>query len=478
MKVLACTLGALLAFGCGQSAERPADEPAAGESAGRASWTIGEFDLPAAAGSLAPRLTLPEGFALINLTWTEREPNAAARVLRSTMRQGGEAVFSTPELLVESDDLFVNWADVPGCWSVGYAPEQLAGEQGFGRFLSMSVATWLSGLPEGGYAYHVQRTISGGAPARLHEDDSPTEHGFVSATDAVHNGAGGLQFFWLDGHATGSADSHDSGGHGHGAGAMALRTSFVTNSGVRDEVELDARVCDCCGTAAATTLTGPLVAYRDRSENEVRDISIVRWTGEAWSAPVAVADDGWEIAGCPVNGPAVAAHRDLVAVAWYSGAPTPRVQLAVSRDGGATFDEPRAVLAANEATGRGAGGAVPLGRPALAFDSGDNLQLLHLVELPLLERGSWRLERFSPAELASDPWVSDGFRELTPTSGDREAGFPQLIRASWDALKGFGAGRDLLAVVRDASESPARLRGFWIESDTQLRGLWTESDTE
>ena len=56
-----------------------------------------------------------------------------------------------------------------------------------------------------------------------------------------------------------------------------------------------------------------------------------------------VHDDGWEIAGCPVNGPAIAADANRVAVAWFTAAgspPVPRVRIAFSHDGGRRFDPP------------------------------------------------------------------------------------------------------------------------------------------
>ena len=38
-----------------------------------------------------------------------------------------------------------------------------------------------------------------------------------------------------------------------------------------------------------------MIAYRDRSADEVRDISIVRRVGGRWTKPAPVHDDGWKI---------------------------------------------------------------------------------------------------------------------------------------------------------------------------------------
>ena len=73
----------------------------------------------------------------------------------------------------------------------------------------------------------------------------------------------------------------------------------------------------------------------------MRDVSIVRRHGAGWTEAATAAADGWTIAGCPVNGPAIDAAGDTVALAWFTGEDdAPRVQLAFSADGGATFDPP------------------------------------------------------------------------------------------------------------------------------------------
>jgi len=63
---------------------------------------------------------------------------------------------------------------------------------------------------------------------------------------------------------------------------------------------------------------GPIVAYRDRSDTEIRDIYVSRSVGSNWSQPVAVHRDNWQIAACPVNGPALSADGTAVALAWFT----------------------------------------------------------------------------------------------------------------------------------------------------------------
>jgi hypothetical protein len=51
--------------------------------------------------------------------------------------------------------------------------------------------------------------------------------------------------------------------------------------------------------------------------------------------------DGWLIPGCPVNGPAMAADGDHVAIAWFTAArDSPRVNVAFSDDSGQRFSRP------------------------------------------------------------------------------------------------------------------------------------------
>ena len=108
---------------------------------------------------------------------------------------------------------------------------------------------------------------------------------------------------WLDGRNTKTAA---------GYGEMTLRAGIFSARGeTLSEWELDARVCDCCQTSAAMSAAGPIIVYRDRSAGEIRDIYITRYANGDWTPPVAIHDDQWEIAGCPVNGPSVAAQGTL-----------------------------------------------------------------------------------------------------------------------------------------------------------------------
>jgi hypothetical protein len=199
---------------------------------------------------------------------------------------------------------------------------------------------------------------------------------------------------------------------------MTLRYVKIKRDGAPvNDTALDTRVCECCQTSAAMTAEEPVVVYRDRSEaeKEIRDISIVQLKGDRWSAPRPVFQDGWQLNGCPVNGPAVAAVGRRVAVAWFTGADkTSRVKVAFSNDAGETFGQPVAVDDGNPA-----GGVDVL----LLNDGG--AMVCWLEKLP--DGGAVRVRRVKP-----DGQLDEAIT-VAPSGTARSNGFPQMARAG-DAL--------------------------------------------
>ncbi len=311
------TLIAIAAIGLAPVPARAEDAPA----------TVEVIDPPASAGAMAPALSTT-GDAVV-LTWLEPGGAGEERTYRLRFARFADNAWSEPVTIVEHSEFFANWADVP--WLV---------EAGDGAL----IATWPQKSGQYTYAYDVMvaRSDDGGDSWKMlgpaNDDKTPTEHGFVSL---VREGSG-VRAFWLDGRAmaAGEADAgHDQRGMGD-MGDMALRTAFIGASISQSEV-LDDRVCECCPTAAVSTPAGPIIVYRDRSAEEVRDISIVRRAGGVWTRARTVHADDWLIAACPVNGPAIDARDNTVVLAWYTGAVAGgAVRLAFSDDGGATFSAP------------------------------------------------------------------------------------------------------------------------------------------
>jgi len=286
--------------------------------------TLRELPSPAGPGAAMPQLTVaPDGRVLTS--WLE--PAAEGHRFRFSVLE--EDAWSAPVTIAEGDGFFANWADVPSL--VALADGTLA-------------AHWLERSASDTYAYDVRVRLSrdGGttwSPAvSPHTDGTPTEHGFVSMFD---DPAGGLGLVWLDGRAMAG---HAAGLEGMQA-EMSLRATSFDGDRPRPETLVDGRVCECCPTTAAPVSGGIVVAYRDRSADEVRNIAVARLTDGTWSEPAHVHDDGWMIPGCPVNGPALASDgAERVALAWFTAPDDrPRVNVAFSADGARSFGDPIAV---------------------------------------------------------------------------------------------------------------------------------------
>jgi len=380
---------------------------------------VRELPTAAAAGSLGPNL-FAAADGRVYLSWIERMTDG-----RSALRYAvyaGEG-WSSPQVVAEGPDWFVNWADFP---SLVALPDGLL------------AAHWLVRNPSAPHAYDIRIALSadgGGSwskPLMPHRDGTATEHGFVSLFAAED---GRLAAAWLDGRNT----QPDSGAHGHGGGEMTLRYAAIGRDlRLHDEVQLDARVCDCCQTSAAVTADGPLVVFRDRSRLEERDIAVVRRREGRWQDPRAMPADLWRIEGCPVNGPAVAAHGRRVAVAWFTAAnDVPRVRVAFSADAGAGFGRPVTVD-----DGR------PLGRvDVVLLDDGDAV-VSWLESSP--EGSSLRLRRIHPDGKTGEAVV------VLPAGSRISNGFPQLARSGDTLLLAWTAERVRTAIlpVPAATASP------------------------
>ena len=142
-----------------------------------------------------------------------------------------------------------------------------------------------------------------------HHDKTKTQHGFASLFEMPDKSLGVV---WLDGREMALSKAKEGG-------AMDVYFAAFDSSWKQTaESSINARVCECCQTSAAITADGPIVAFRDRTTDDIRDIHVTRIDGGKWTDAVSVHDDKWKIDACPVNGPAVAARGKEVAVAWFT----------------------------------------------------------------------------------------------------------------------------------------------------------------
>lgn len=338
-------------------------------------------------GSAEPHLATTTDGTVV-MSWLE--PSEPGTVLRWSRLHGNQ--WEDPRTVASGGNWFVNWADFPSVEPISE---------------SLWAAHWLVKRPGGTFAYDVALSISEDAGSTWteavipHQDDTPTEHGFVSLFPWQDK----IGALWLDGR--NMQPSED----GHGHGGMTLRAVALAGDLARHwKTEVDGLVCDCCQTDVAIGASGPIAVYRNRTEEEVRDIYVTRYLDDAWLPGVAVADDGWTIAGCPVNGPAVDAAMDSVVVAWFTAANgDSKVRLARSNDSGASFS-----AALDIAVDR------PVGRVDVALLA-DGSALVSWLESASDGTGDIRVRR------AALQGVLGPAHTVAKTDAGRMSGFPQMV---------------------------------------------------
>ena len=369
--------------------------------------SIAELPSPAGAGAGEPFLFAAKDGVL--LSWLEPVAGSDRTALRFSRYRAGE--WSAPRTIIERNDLFVNWADFP-------AIVEDAGGALYAHWLQKSSAST--------YSYDVRMTTSvdGGAtwkePFLLNRDGKQSEHGFVTLAPRA---GGEIGATWLDG--------RNMEGE---AGEMTIRYANVdANGAITDDTGLDPRTCECCTTGMAMTGSGPVIVYRDRSPDDVRDISYTRRVSKGWSEPRPLHADGWKIDGCPVNGPQIDAIGDRAAAAWFTAAnERQRVYAAFSEDGGATFGNPIVV-----------DDGKPAGRVDVVMLDDSTAVVSWLEQTPA---GAEIRARRVPRSGKPEPSV-----KIADSSSARAAGFTRIARSGdelWFAWTEQGATGKRIHVAR------------------------------
>jgi hypothetical protein len=389
MKRLVALTAAAVAIAATLDAQRPILAPLA-------------IATPAASGSAQPQLSVSTRGVL--LSWIERNGDLATLKFAERTATGW-----TPATTVASGrDWFVNWADVP---SVMRLPS------------GVLVAHWLQKSAASTYAYDVRLSSSSDngktwSPSFLpHHDGTPTEHGFASLFPL----GDGLGLIWLDGRAMRSPKPGEGGAgaehNEHGGGAMSVRFArFDRNFKQLEETVIDNKVCECCPTAAAVTAEGVIAAYRNRSDEEIRDNYVARLVNGKWSTPQAVFHDNWKIAACPVNGPSLSATGQLVAMSWFTARnDQPQALMAFSTDAGKTFGAPIRVDDAGT-----------LGRVDLELlpDGGALATWIEFAD----QKAQFKARRIDPNGTRSAPVGIAGI------AGSRASGYPRTAVANGEAV--------------------------------------------
>jgi len=361
---------------------------------------IKEIESPALGKSMQPYL-FSDGKEVL-MSWTQKINDSVTSLNYSTFKNGN---WSKSAEIIKGANWFVNWADFP---AIAKNDQNI-----LTHFLQKSDPATFA------YDIKIKQSndlgTSWSQDKKLHQDSTLTEHGFVTMIPYKED-----SFFitWLDGRNT------IEGGHGGGENinaAMNIRTAIVLKNGnIIDDTLVDSRTCDCCQTSAAITQNGPITVYRDRSENEIRDVYISRLIDGNWTEPKAIFDDNWEIKGCPVNGPKAEAIDNTLAIAWFTAADNiPKVNLVFSDDNGESFNAPIQIDNGN-----------PVGR----------------VDITLLDKNtalvSWMETTDSGADIKMIKVAKDGTKSnpfiISSISESRSSGFPQIellddeIIAAWN----------------------------------------------
>jgi len=353
---------------------------------------IFELDNPASDNGRFPRL-FTDNTGTVFMSWMKTNGDSTQLFYSSL----SDKIWSDPVLISASDSWFVNWADFPSV--IAHDSEPVS-------------AHWLQKKAGGTYSYDVTVTplsVNSIQPFVPHSDETPTEHGFVSM---IPLSASEYYAIWLDGRNTQGGHGHDDGHATDLSTAMTLRGALINGSDIRSEHQIDPSLCDCCNTSLVKTSSGLLAAYRDRTDEEIRDIYVSKYSidSDSWSDPILVHNDGWQIAACPVNGPIMDAIDKTVATAWFTGADNePKVKIAFSSDEGSTWNE--AIVIDQD---------VPLGRVDVVLANESSAWVSWMTRLE--EYAELKLARVS---LDGKVLTQETISEIDPS---RSTGFPQLTK--------------------------------------------------
>ena len=95
------------------------------------------------------------------------------------------------------------------------------------------------------------------------------------------------------------------------------------NLKTKQKTVIDSMVCECCsiGVNHGTKTESGIIAYRDRDQDDQRNISIATITNTGDATGFGFDQKSWKINGCPVNGPQVVRNKSgKILVSWYSEA--------------------------------------------------------------------------------------------------------------------------------------------------------------
>lgn len=250
---------------------------------------LSELDLPDTIHGRIPRLSkLSDG---VLMSWVQKERHHA-RLTFATLKNGH---WSTPIVAAEGDNWLINYAD--------YANVSALDDRHY-------IASWLVKTGPRGANYHFMVAQSFDAGKHWSEPSTGIsfgqlgEHGFVTLQADGRD----VLVAWI------SADRQIAGNY-------QIYSARLDAAGNWHDTQLvDHATCSCCHPDLATRNGKIMLAYRNRSEDEIRDIALMHYKDGQWSLPEIVHHDGWHINGCPVQGPALSATSQGHVTLWFTAA--------------------------------------------------------------------------------------------------------------------------------------------------------------
>ncbi|MCF6223205.1 MAG: hypothetical protein L3J34_05705 [Flavobacteriaceae bacterium] len=371
------------------------------------------------------------------MSWTQKVNDSTHTLNYSSLMDGK---WTVSQEIAKGENWFINWADFP---AIAKNNDNI-----ITHFLQKSDSATFA------YDVRIKQTMDNGAvwmdDQKVHKDSTLTEHGFATILPYKD---GGFFMTWLDGRNTKGDEGH--GGHGgsdakSGATksnkkspsenkaivAMNIRTATVLPNGeVIDDILVDNKTCDCCQTSAAITPNGPIIVYRDRSDEEVRDIYISRLVEGNWTEPKTIHNDNWVIKGCPVNGPKADTFDNTLVIAWFTAADNvPKVNLTFSDDNGENFALPIQI-----------DNGKPIGRVDVAIIDDKNV-LVSWMETT--ENGAdIKIIKVNKNGTKSKPFV------ISSLSESRASGFPQIELVNGNIIAAWNHVVDKKSTIKTASFS-------------------------
>ena len=380
--------------------------------------TTAECTIPATSSARSAALTTDREGSIF-LSWIEPVADGSTELRFAALSNAH--TWGSPRVIARGSNWIVNNADRP---SLVVGPN--------GRI----TALWLVSESEAGSRAFFSQSTDGGAtwsPAQsLSKESREMEFPVIQALPD-----GRVVAVWLDGR-----------GKKEGRGSQQL---FARITGAEGPDELvDASVCDCCRPALSAFPDGSsLLAYRGRTKEEVRDIRVALFRDGKWSTGRDVHTDGWQIHGCPVNGPQLFTAGGRAGLAWFTAANGEgRVLASLTPDAGGRWLDPLRV-------DRGA----PAGHVGVVLLADGSL-LVTWIESSGEQPGLW-LRRITPSFQSGEAVL------LIPSEQISAGDYPQVVLVKdYDATpakllvaysaKGDSSPRSLLVTLPDLSTLAGR----------------------